>query len=258
MKPFIKSALLLAIFLKSSFTHSQTTTAYADAVLSVTSEYAACPGNWSSCQILGAPNVYPICADHGNAWAFDFNSRQSIVIGYSTQLYVDTVRIYETNNSGLIDTLYLRNAQTGNWNTIYTATANALASCNILDIAISETSYKVDAVRLAISSTSIVLWPEYDAVALIGSPVSTTGIGEQKTDPVSIFPNPSSGNFTLIFSKQHNPYTISIYDMSGRLCYSQNGIIGEVSQLQTGLQPGIYSVEISNETTKIQNKIIVN
>lgn len=245
MKTFTRSVLLLFILLESSLVHSQTTV-YADTLIDVSNEWdssnASCSNAWAACQILGAPDVYPICADNGGAWAFPcIHVREWIEVGYSTALYVDTVRIYETNHSGEIDTIYLRDAQTGIWNMIYDTTALLLSGCNVLDVIIPTTSYKVDAVRLAIGDYPGNCFPEYDAVALIGSTGLTTVIDENKIKNVTIFPNPSrNGKFqvqSLILKIQN----LEVYNIMGEKVLLQQNI-NEIDL--SNFQKGIYFTKI--------------
>ena len=202
MKIFQKSILFLFALLSANFAYSQTIV-YANTVLAVSNEYAtsdaSCSNGWAACRILGAPDAYPACGDNANAWAYPCSQqREWIEVGFSTQLYVDTVRIYETYTSGAIDTVYLRNAQTGFWNTVYASPSTVgLTSCNVKNIFMATTSYKVDAVRMALNIYTGYCFPEIDAVALIGSSGSATGLNENSTTNTAIFPNPTTGNITV-------------------------------------------------------------
>ncbi|OFY83120.1 MAG: hypothetical protein A3F72_11705 [Bacteroidetes bacterium RIFCSPLOWO2_12_FULL_35_15] len=260
MKKSTKSALLLFALLVANLANSQTTV-YADTVLGVSSEYSLtivnCTNANSACKILGAPDVYPNCGDITNAWTFSntLGSREWIQVGYSTQMYVDTIRIYETNHSGTIDTVYLRDVQTGLWNTIYSTTVNVVSGCNVLDIVIPTTTYKVDAVRLAIGDYTGFYWPEYDAVALIGSAVSTVGVDEYKLKNTTIFPNPSNGDIT-VNTDRTGTSTLSIYDVLGNKVFSKT-LSQQSENLSLNLPSGIYfSVIEKNGKNEIEKLVL--
>ena len=258
MKKFIKTTVLSFTLLGANLAHSQTTV-YADTVLTVSSEYgisdATCSNSWSACRILGAPDVYPACGDLVGSWTFPCGtSRQWIEISYSTQLYVDTVRIYETNHSGAIDTVYLRDVSTGNWNTIYAAPNNPNFSCNIFDIIIPTTSYKVDAVRIAIADYSLGwCYPEFDAVALIGS--VTTGINEQEVSKIAVFPTPTNGQIT-VKTEGKGTTIFTVFDVFGNVVFSQK-LSQETENISLNIPSGIYVSVIENDGKPIINKLII-
>lgn len=257
MKKFIKPALFIFALLSADFAKSQTTV-YADTVLAVSAEYgisdASCSNSWAACRILGAPDVYPNCGDITGAWTFPCGtSRQWIEIGFSTQLYVDTVRIYETNHSGAIDTVYLRDASTGSWNTIYAAPNSPLYACNVFDITIPTTSYKVDAVRMAIADYSLGwCYPEFDAVALIGSTLGV-GINEQNISKASIFPNPSTGDITV---NTDGTGIIYIYDVLGKIVFSKV-LLQQTEYISLNLPSGIYFSAIEKNGKKEIEKLVI-
>ena len=170
----ITKILLCLVSLGANFAYSQSTI-YADTVLGVSSEWSVCPNNWSSCKILGAPDVYPNCGDLPGSWSFSWvnntttpHPREWIEIGYNTHYYVDSINVYQTNHSGLIDTIYFRDALTGTWNIVFSDTAIFNNNCDVFRLGMPTTLYMVDAVRLAMSGNYTSLWPEFDAVALIG------------------------------------------------------------------------------------------
>ena len=260
MKNFIKPIALFFTIVVANFVQAQTT-AYADTVFAVSSEYypsnAACSNGFAACRILGAPDVYPGCGDAENAWAFNCGtSRQWIEIGYNTQLYVDTLRIYETNHSGAIDTVYLRNAITGNWNSIYAAPCIPNYSCNIFDIPVPTTSYKVDAVRLAIADFSLGwCFPEYDAVALIGNPTLSS---INKTDSDDLIINYlDDGSIHLKNSNNGSIKEVALTELTGRQIkhYTVNNNSLTINTNQ--INPGIYILNIKLDNNASINKKVL-
>ena len=160
---YITSSILVSLFSNLS-AQSQ----YASSVIAFSSEYPTAPA-YGSVQILGAPDVSAY-GDNANAWtnADADNQREFIVVGFTTPLPVSVIKIYETYTPGAIDTVYLRDASTGIWNTVYTATAAATPPIlTILTINIATTPYNVDALRIATNSPVVLGWNEIDAVEIL-------------------------------------------------------------------------------------------
>jgi len=255
----ITKILLCVASLGANFAYSQNTI-YADTVLSVSSEYSVCPNNWSSCKIIGAPDVYPNCGDLPGSWSFSAanntttpHPREWIEIGYNTQYYVDSINVYQTNYSGLIDTIYFRDAQTGTWNIVFSDTAIFNNNCDVFRLGMPTTLYKVDAVRLAISGNYTSLYPEFDAVALIGG--VTTAINEQEANKTVIFPNPSNGQLT-IKTEGKGTSAFTIFDVFGNVVLSQK-LSQETENISVNIPAGVYFSVIENKGEKITNKLII-
>ena len=122
---------------------------------------------------MGPPNVYPIYDDIEEAWTTESREigRQYLVLGYDTIQTVSKIEVYETYNPGSIDTVYLRDAATQKWNKVYTGTAapTSTTEAKIFTVTLpKETTYFVDALRLAIDSDMVYDWIEIDAVAITG------------------------------------------------------------------------------------------
>jgi hypothetical protein len=160
IKPYL---VFISIFV-GSCAYSQTQ--YASSVIDFSSEYDA--GDWGANQVIGAPNT-PDCGDYTTAWASADadNQREFLVLGYAVPQKVNKIQIFQNLNPGAIDTVYLRNAATGVWTTVFSTTAIANATCpGTLTIDIALTTYKVDAVRIAMNSPAVADWNEIDAVAI--------------------------------------------------------------------------------------------
>ena len=167
--------------------------AYPSSVIDFSSQYSG--GGYTADKALGTPDVYPSCGDYSNAWASASTDgqREYIVLGYSTPQQVTNVVVYQTFNAGAVDTVYLRDAGTGNWNTVYTATAAPASTCPLMiNIEMPVTSYNVDAVRLALNSPAVTGYNEIDAVGLanttnISLPVLLTSFtAEEKNGAVQL------------------------------------------------------------------------
>jgi hypothetical protein len=164
---------------------------YASSVIDFSSQYdLSIPQRWYAVQTLGKEDVYDtLQADFGygdNALAWSpltaDGQREYLVLGFDTIQTVNRIEIYETYYPGAIDTVYLRNADTGKWKLIYSkpAVTDLPEEARIFKILLGETPFLVDAIRLAINSPAISDevdengnkiengWNEIDAVAITG------------------------------------------------------------------------------------------
>jgi hypothetical protein len=68
--------------------------------------------------------------------------------------------------------------------------------------------------------------------------------GNDLLNMISIYPNPSSGTFTISTSLRPDAtMLLNVYDVTGRIVYSQN-IISEKTEIGADLSEGVYHVEI--------------
>ncbi len=81
--------------------------------------------------------------------------------------------------------------------------------------------------------------------------IENAGFSELEQAGFSIYPNPSSGIFSIINAKD---YDISITDTTGKVVYHTVGTANEQVHLP---QSGIYIINFRSETTKFSYKIIV-
>jgi len=139
---------------------------YASSVIASSSEYG--PDGWGANQALGAPNTLT-CEDLETAWASadGDNQREFLVLGYAVPQKVSKIHIFQNLNPGAIDIVYIRNASTLDWTTVFSTTAIADPTCPAtLTIDIALTSYNVDAVRIDLDSPAVPGWNEIDAVGI--------------------------------------------------------------------------------------------
>ena len=170
MKHFFLFAAILLEYISAG---SQTliSSQYASSVIAYSTQYSST--SYGAIQALGKPNVYPYCGDNPLAWesATQNGGREFLVLGYSTLQPVNTVKIFQGVSPGAIDTVYLRNASSGDWNTIYVATAVSNIQCPgfekmMLEIQILTTTYNVDAIRIALNSPAVAYYNSIDAVSI--------------------------------------------------------------------------------------------
>lgn len=76
------------------------------------------------------------------------------------------------------------------------------------------------------------------------------GISEIRFNPVetSIYPNPSSGNFTIKFKNPHDdPFQLNVYNAKSKLMFSREGVKGTtVAFGKENLPSGIYFYKLTN------------
>ncbi len=92
--------------------------------------------------------------------------------------------------------------------------------------------------------------------------VSGLGIEEMNVYQLSIYPNPSQGDFSISFNANiTESYTLKVYDEIGKLVYdesisNQNG--KSVKEVKLGeVATGMYNVVLSNGTTEVKQKIVI-
>jgi hypothetical protein len=106
-------------------------------------------------------------------------------------------------------------------------------------------------------------WTNFDANSTDYSQPFSVGINETNAGiNLNIYPNPSNGNFTVIFNAMHNTEAaISVTDMAGKVVYSTittgNAGTNSISVDASTLSQGIYMVQIETNEGKAVSKIQV-
>lgn len=114
----------------------------------------------------------------------------------------------------------------------------------------------------AANNTVVVTWPVY----YFCDPVQKSSITDKvnEIEPLSVYPNPSKGNFTLAFiaKKEKGTGEIRLFDLSGALVYTQsisdvlkgeNSLNLELSNSR--LSPGTYVLEVEIGSEKLKTNI---
>jgi hypothetical protein len=93
---------------------------------------------------------------------------------------------------------------------------------------------------------------------LIDTPLNTLGIEDFSLNASKVFPNPSTGNFTIQTKTFLNK--VNIYTQTGTFVKSIEVEIGnENADVNiSGLQTGVYLLELVNDNQKSWKKVIVN
>lgn len=143
---------------------------YATSVVAFSSQYS--PTAWSAAQAIGKQNVYPAYGDINKAWASKIpdESREFLVLGLDTPQTAKTIEIYETFNPGAVDSVFLRKVDSGEWIKVYSkpAIVDLPKEARVFSIFLTEATFLVDAIRIAINEPAIEGWNEIDAVAITG------------------------------------------------------------------------------------------
>lgn len=174
-----------------------TTTQFANTILGFSSQYST--NGWSAQKALGQPNVYPNYGDIAEAWATENpdNNREYLELGYADAKLINFIDIYETNAPGSIDTVYIKNPNTGLFEIVYTATAAPQPPvARKLHISFSTPAYPVAAIRIALNAAAVPEWNEIDAVG-IGYASAYTGYQWSNGATTQSIRVKTSGNYTV-------------------------------------------------------------
>ena len=103
----------------------------------------------------------------------------------------------------------------------------------------------------ALLSTGI---SKLDDIYIIGSPTSGISVPDVETY-ISVFPNPSNGNFTIKNNGEISK--LSIYDIVGKCVYVNENIIGSKTDF-SNFEKGVYLVQITTKDSDVfTQKLIV-
>lgn len=144
---------------------------WAARILGFSSEYSPGNGAWDATQALGVPDTYPDYGDITTAWASltGDGQREFLELRYDNPAPIHTVSIYETWNPGAVDSVSVRNPNTGQWEEVWSGTAApAGTNARIFAVTFPLTAYRVDAVRIELDSPAVPSWNEIDAVSISG------------------------------------------------------------------------------------------
>ncbi|HZF99728.1 MAG TPA: T9SS type A sorting domain-containing protein [Chitinophagales bacterium] len=252
---------LAALLLVSGSTFAQTQ--WASYLIDFSSEYhveadSICNTTWAACQILGEPNVYPIYSDHGGAWSPSSadDQREFIAVGFDSAMAIDGVYVYETLNTGAVDSVYVRNAATGAWNLVWSDSAEVQDNtAKVLFATFPMTSYLVDGVRLAVNSPAVPGYNEIDAISVGGFILSDNNVAATET-LLTVYPNPSNGSFTL--NAGHVLVErIAVKDVTGREVYNLENLNESQVKIDRAFPSGIYMVVATGNGFKKSVKLVV-
>ncbi len=175
-QPFISGNLVLCSGGPNTLlTAGSVDTRFANSVLGFSSQNAA--SGFSADQSLGSPNVYPQYAISPDSWvsATADGQREYLVLAFANPAPINFIDIYETSGPGAVDTVFVRNPGTLNYDMVYSATAAAappVARKNRITFPL--TAYNVSEVRIALNSPAVVGFNTIDAVGIGQTTVPAT------------------------------------------------------------------------------------
>lgn len=93
----------------------------------------------------------------------------------------------------------------------------------------------------------------------LGSKTSTKVNKEEVTDVdvISIYPNPSHGDFTINYNNSNKNYSIQLISLLGQIIFEKENITQPSVTLNT-IPKGFYLVKIEDATQTVYKKIIIN
>jgi hypothetical protein len=179
---------------------------YATSVLSFSSQYDECGFDFSSCQILGQPDTYPLYTNEiGTAWSpleEDNANGEFIELGYdaATASPINFIDIYETFGAGSIVNVKVKNPSTGQFVSVYTATAASVGDVSRkLHITFPLTTFPVNAIRIEMNTAAVAGFNNLDAVAIGKDVVGHTYLWSNGATTQEIVAN-TSGEYTVTVS----------------------------------------------------------
>ncbi|MBI3194931.1 MAG: T9SS type A sorting domain-containing protein [Ignavibacteriae bacterium] len=153
-------------------TASITSLRYATSVIAYSSQYGS--SVYAATQALGAPDVYPSYGINGKSWASltGDGQREYLVLSFDNPEPVTSVGIYETYRPGAVDTIYVKNPDTGLWEVVWKSAAGSKGDSARFFLAnFTTTAFDVSEIRLAINSPAVSGFNQIDAVVLSATPI---------------------------------------------------------------------------------------
>lgn len=213
----------------------------------------------------GYNNTNPTTAHTGTSNAYFYHNSYS---GYATKLITPPINIQGLANprvtfwhtqavwSGDQDELriYYKTTSGGTWNLLQTYTASITTwTERTITLPNPSTTYYVAFQGTADYGYGVCV----DDVLITGDNVD---VQELEAHHVFVYPNPSNGQFGIVFSENAAAYDgFTVTDMEGRTVYSQD-IEANTSQLNidlTHLASGAYMIHFYNAESKVIKKIII-
>jgi PKD repeat protein len=245
---------------------------YASSVLGFSTQYGA--GARSAAQAVGPPNVYPLYGDMSEAWASSTpdGQREYLELGFSYAGPVSSIAIYETYSPGAVDTIYVKNPNTNQWEKVWSGTATAQPpKARVFVVNFPITQYNVSQVRLAINSPAVAGWNEIDAVAVSNQPMTHVSDSElQSANALHEFallpsyPNPFNPSTRIQFSVAERGRTVvKVIGVLGQEIVTLMDDVAEPGRWYvrnfdaSGLPSGIYFATVETGGTRLVQKMVL-
>jgi len=85
---------------------------------------------------------------------------------------------------------------------------------------------------------------------------TSNGINEVTSNPISIFPNPSNGTFTVERSAGSSIATLEVYNLVGKIVYTQEGL-DAFTTVKLSQPAGVYIIRVKNQEGIAERKLVV-
>jgi hypothetical protein len=175
---------------------------YAGSVLNFSSQYDECGFDYSSCEVLGKPDTYPLHGDYGTAWSplnEDNENGEYIELGFdaASSSPINFIDIYETLGAGSIVNVKVKNPSTGLFQSVYTASAASIGEVSRkLHITFPLTTFPVNSIRIEMNTAAVAGFNNLDAVA-IGSDVEGVSYLWSNGETTKEITAKTSGQYTV-------------------------------------------------------------
>ncbi len=175
-QPFIDSAINGKIFLCPSGTRILSTGSieerFADSVLSYSSQQST--NGFGAMEVLGTPNVYPASGISPGAWlsaqpdSTGPNKHEYFELRFPNPAAINFIDIYETANPGSVDTVWVKNSVTLNYDTVFTRIPDTTLSsaARKYRVKFPLTPNPVSQIKISLNSGKIPGYNAIDAVAI--------------------------------------------------------------------------------------------
>ena len=150
----------------NTLTALSTSTRFANKVLGFSSQSSG--NQYSAIQALGTPNVFPLYNLNPLDWISNTadGQREFLALGFSNPGRINFIDIYETNNPGGVDTVYVKDPANG-YVVVYSDSAVAAPPVSrIKHITFTAPVFNVSEIRIAINSPKITGYNAIDAVGI--------------------------------------------------------------------------------------------
>ena len=165
-QPFIDGNLVLCTGGTNTLTAGSNATRFANAVNNYSSQQGNV--NYSAAQALGSPDVFPLYTLSPQGWLSQTadGQREYLQLSFPGAAPINFVDIYEIANPGAVDTVFVRNPGTMNFEAVYTATATAAGQVARKNrISFTTTAFNVSEIRIALNSVAV---PGYNSIDAVG------------------------------------------------------------------------------------------
>lgn len=169
LEPAISGNLVLCSGSTTTLTAASIDQQFASKVVGFSSQNSNV--GYTAKQVLGTPNVYPNYGVSTNAWISNTpdGQREYLILGFANAQAINFVDIYETANTGAVDTVFVKNPTTLAWDMVYSRTATAASPTSVAKktrISFPITAYSVSEIRIAINSLVVAGYNTIDAVSI--------------------------------------------------------------------------------------------